>query len=252
MRTNLLLTSLSFVAGLALCAPQAQAGVLTYDISGGTQWRTTTDPLLGAQWSIGNFQQTDGIAAWAPYGNSATTTLNSNRMMWNCGSDGALCPGGGDGGKGPTEVFFGYSLFIKHGATFGGAAALIADDFFDLVINGREVLADTLDGNQDGSGQPVPLVVDLTPYLQEGDNVLALRAMDGYLESTIDCASRGSGFELVSSNLGNFCKGNRGNEYMFVSGSVVTVVPEPGALSLVGMAIAGLGVARRRLIRASE
>ena len=154
----------SLLASIALGSPGAFAGITTYDISGGTQWRTTEDSSLGQQWGIGNFQAaTDGVAAWAPYGNSLTQ-LNANRMMWNCGANGLLCQGGGDGGAGPTEVFFGHSFFIEPGTTFSGAAAIIADDFFDLVINGQEVRAATLDGNQDTQGQPVPLLVDLTQY----------------------------------------------------------------------------------------
>ncbi len=224
--------------------PAARADTISIDISGGTQWRTTEDWLLGTQWAIGNFQATDGVAAWSPYGNAATE-LNANRMMWNCGADGSLCPGGGDGGAGPTEVYFGQAFDIAPGTVFSGAAALIADDFFDLVINGQEVLAATLDNNFNGNGQPQPLVVDLTPFLRWGHNVLAIRAMDGYLEDAGACAARGTGFVSVNSNLGEFCKGNRGNEYMYLSGSVL-VTPEPTALSMVGLALAALMLVRWR------
>lgn len=248
MTPRTLFAAASLLAGLLFGAAQANAGIVTYDISGGSQWRTTEDGALGNLWAIGAFQPTDGVAAWAPYGNSATTTLNENRMMWNCGADGSLCPGGGPGGLGPTEVFFGYSVFIQPGTTFSGAAAIIADDFFDLVINGIEVAAATLDGHKDASGQPVPLLLDLTPFLREGNNVIALRAMDGYLESPADCSARGAGFQSVTSNLGDFCKGDRQYEYMFISGSI-TVVPEPGALSLVGLGLLGLALTRRRVVR---
>lgn len=236
-------------AGAALAPWVANAGIVTHDLSGGSQWRATLDPLLAGQWALGNFHATDGVAAWAPYGNTATTALNANHMMWDCGLDGSLCPGGGNGGAGPTEVFFGYGFNIDAGATYGGAAALIADDFFDLVVNGHEVLAATLDGHKDASGQPVALVVNLTPFLHEGYNVLALRAMDGFLNGRLSCAEHGVGYSRVSTNLGEFCKGNRAFEYMFVSGSVTVETheaPEPAAWSLLPIALAALGWTRQR------
>lgn len=235
----------SFIAGLVLCSLDAHAGYQFHDIGGGSQWHTTENQTLGQQWLSGNFQSTEGVAAWAPYGNSRTD-LNANRMMWGCGSDGSLCPGGGDGGMGPTEVFFGYSIFIYPGASFRGAASIIADDFFDLTINGNEVFSATLDGHKDSNNQPLPVTIDFTPFLREGNNVFALRAMDGYLKNAFACES---GYTSVSSSLGDFCKGNRENEYMYVIGSV-TVIPEPGGLSLVGVALVGLGVMRRRLAKA--
>lgn len=244
MTSTPLFTAIALAAALALGSTPAHGDMISIDLSASTSWRATADASLGQQWAIGNFSASDGVAATAPYGNSVTP-LNANRMMWYCGSDGSLCPGGGDGGVGPTEVYFGRSIFIDPGNAFSGAVAVIADDFFDLVINGIEVVASTLDGHKDANGQPVPIVVNLTPFLRHGNNVLALRAMDGYLESAAACAQRGPGFEAVSSNLGDFCKGNRELEYMFMSGSVV-VVPEPGALSLVGLALLVLGFMRPR------
>ena len=72
--------------------------------------------------------------------------------------------------------------------------------------------------------------------------------MDGYLEQgqTTQCADR-PGFQLVSSNLGDFCKGNRNLQYMFISGSV-NVVPEPGAFSLACLALLGLVLMRKQTV----
>lgn len=229
----------------------SNAGVQVFDLSAGSNWRTTTDPMLGNQWAIGNFNSTDGVSARSPYSN-ADTQLNANRTMWNCGVDGSEClnsEGVVSGGSGPTEAFFGLSFFAKPGAKITNARiAIIADDFFDLVINGQEVIAAVLADHLTPDGQPEPLIIDLEPFLHSGNNTLAIRAMDGFLKGDGTCESSLSGtgpFVEVSSNLGSFCKGDLFNEYLFISGSA-TVIPEPGALHLMLLGFAGLIYQRRR------
>jgi hypothetical protein len=224
--------------------PNANAGPSTIDIGAGSFWRTTTEWQLGQQWGIGNFNGSDGVAAYAPYGNAATPSLDPNRMMWNCGSDGSTCKDAGviTGAAGPTEVFFGYAFGLDSKQGVNAILSIIADDFFDLVVNGVEVTAAVLDNHKTTAGQPDAITLDITAYLRTGTNVLALRAMDGFLKGSDAC---GAGFEQVSSNLGAFCKGNRGNEYLYMSGAV-QAVPEPAAVGLALLALAALVLQRRR------
>jgi hypothetical protein len=228
-------------AAVATLAWPAAASTVTYDLGAGPQWRATDDVLLAQQWAIGNFNPADGVAATSPYRNS-TTDPAIGATMWYCGAGGSLCPGGPDGGLGPTQAFFATSFPVQAGAAAAGVLRLIADDYVDLVVNDQLVISALLDQHKDANGQPVPLLVDLTPYLIAGrDNVVAMRAMDGYLlGGALSCDA---GYQPVSSNMGDFCQGDNVYEYVAVTGSV-TVVPEPPFIllaALLGVAAASLG-----------
>lgn len=215
----------------------AHAATTFFNFDPGANWRTTTDRLVGQQWALGNFDASQGIAVQTGYGNPDTTSLPVDSMMWNCGSGGDLCRNAqGDitGGDGPLEAFFGYGFRIEPGTqALGAVLRVIADDFFHLRVNGVSVMAAMLDDHLDGSGQPDPLVIDITQYLRTGDNVVSLRAMDGALKGTAAACDQGV---EVTSVLGAFCKYDRGNEYVSVGGGVFTV-PAPGSLALVSASL---------------
>ncbi len=225
------------VGGLA----GAQASTTVFNFDPGTNWRTTTDRLVGQQWALGNFDRSEGIAVQTGYGNAGTTSLPVESMMWNCGEGAALCrnaEGVITGGDGPLEAFFGYGFHIEDGAhVLAAVLSVIADDFFHLRVNGISVMAATLDGHTDGDGQPVPLNIDIASYLHAGDNVLSLRAMDGALKGTAATCSRGV---EVSSVLGPFCQYDRAYEYLSVAGAAITV-PAPSTLWLLAGSLGLLG-----------
>ena len=167
--------------------------------------------------------------------------------MWGCGADGSLCKGSNGvitGVDGPTEAFFALGFSIEPGAPVAsGTLNIIADDYFELFVNGNFVADGLLDVLQ-YSG---PVAVDFTHLLHEGQNVLAVRAMDGYQKNpSSSCAGYFLGpYTEVSSHLGPFCQGNRLNEGLEITG-LVTGVPEPSVLPLMGLGLAALALLRRR------
>jgi hypothetical protein len=232
------------------CLGSAQASTTTINFDPGANWRTTTDRLQGQQWALGNFDSSQGIAVQTGYGNSATTSLPVDSMMWNCGPDGDLCRDGFGqitGGSGPLEAFFAYGFQLDEGArVLSAVLSLVADDFFHLRINGVPVVAAMLTDHMNAMGQPEPMRVDIASYLRTGANVLSVRAMDGSLKGTATTCARGI---EVTSVLGPFCQYDRGNEYLSVGGGAIVTVPAPSSLWLLGGSLgllAALSGRRRR------
>ncbi|WP_321393757.1 hypothetical protein [Emcibacter sp.] len=249
------------VAAIAAALSTAHANII--DLSGGSNWLSTDNGVIGTRWTQGIVNPGEGVPATAPYGNTSTTTLNKNKMMWYCGGDGSLCTVDDDGnasGDGPIDTFYLRSFYLKSD-DIDGALALIADDFLEVWLNGQFVFNGILEQNQT-EGQPDPFVLTISDLnlsidsgttlnqadsggleniLQVGWNTLAIRAMDGSLPDDEEGCVQGD--EKIITG-GTFCNYNRAFEYLFVSGSVRA--DEPASLALLMCGLLCISVASKR------
>lgn len=89
---------------------------------------------------------------------------------------------------------------------------MLADDYFELWVNGQFVTNGSLDYLQ-FAGDTLTYFVDFTSFLRSGENVLAIRANDGACQSdpiTRKCLKQPGVGEPSS----------RGNKYVFFDGVV--------------------------------
>ncbi|MCB1949414.1 MAG: hypothetical protein H6940_12230 [Burkholderiales bacterium] len=182
---------MAFIATIVTFAVSASAHRILDIVSGagnadGSGWQVSTDQI---SW----------IPAFAPYPNSITQpnpNLNGTpipdggttnaQLMWFAG------PGTNpDGMSGPDTVYFRYEFDLAAKTLMGGGvtgAWVAADDWMRLTVNGFEVGTYLLDDHMDDRGQPMPVFMDFTQYLNDilagsptDHNIIEIEAHDGGL-----------------------------------------------------------------------
>lgn len=212
-----------FSAAVGTCVYATLSGLvhatpIDMSIRSGSGWLATTDPGAGSDWTTAGFNDDTWISAYAPYPNDVVTpddirpgTLAEFMWYW----DSEVPP---TGWNGPETAYFRYNFFLDPAfdIPIAAQAAVIADDVFQMYVNGHFVAMEDLDGNQDENGIPIFRLVDFTQWLLPGDNVIAIQAWDGNIAD------------------GAF---DRGYELVFFDGRIRSI-PEPGSLSLLALGIA--------------
>lgn len=144
---------------LTLFIPKANAQLLTI-ISDGT-WKSFDSLVPG--WTELAFDDSGWRNAYENYHPS-----DNPQLIWDWPYSGQPT-----GLNGPVHAWF-RKTFTLNGNIVSGSATLIVDDDFDFYVNGNLVAA-----NWDRTASGV-WVYDITTYLQEGENIIAIHAADSY------------------------------------------------------------------------
>src|SRR5688572_13275538 len=130
--------------------------------------------VFSAGWESVSFDDSAWVAARANYPNpSVTTDLipgTTGTFIWHDPQ------GTSDGTQGPIIAFFRktFDLNLEPGAHAAAVATVQVDDDYELYVNGVLAFA-----NRDGGNSEIVDQVDIAPHLRDGENVIAIHAVDG-------------------------------------------------------------------------
>lgn len=152
----------------------------TTSIVSSDKWRVTTNPGVACPaancklWTDINYDDSQWQVPVVTISNGVTTPQGSlpgtkAKFMWHPDNS-------------AKEAYFRYKFTLNStNKTLPSLAEAFveADDYFELWVNGNFVTSGILAGHYSSNGQWNPQVADMTPYLQDGENVIAIRANDG-------------------------------------------------------------------------
>jgi len=195
------------------------AAPINMNIQSGSSWLTTTTESAG--WTTASFDDSAWINAYAPYPNvftpqSITLPGTTAEYMWYW--DSASAP---NGSIGSDIAFFRYNFNLSlapDSLPLIGQGFVAADDNFEFYVNGTQLLSSNPSINDINPAH----FVDFSSLLQNGDNVLSIKAED----------------------LGGF-------EWAFFDGIIKTTVavPEPGTIVLLSLGMLGMYSNRKRRLK---
>lgn len=218
-----LLTSLFVVTVLVFSASIIYAMPINLHITSGSDWiATDSDP--GEGWTDVEFDDSAWINAYAPYPTPNTPQDvipgASGEFMWYWDQSYPL-----DGISGPGIAYFRYEFTLDltpDSLPLVAQALLAVDDDFELYMNGQLLLE-----SHDHGGPDDVFFVDFTSKLQNGENVLAIKGIDGWSDTTGQ---------------------DRLYERVLFDGRISTI-PEPSTLLLLSVGMIGVLALRRRGLR---
>lgn len=155
-------------------------------INSGSDW--ISNDTLEPGWQKVGFDDSAWPAARAPYPNpSAPQTSMADTLAQSIWHDPLALS---DGTTGVNEAFFRYNFtlnFDPDTTPLVAQAKVLGDDDYSLYVNGLLVFE-----NHDGGFSSVVDTIDFTYALREGDNVIAIQAVDGGWDNPRD-----RGFERI-------------------------------------------------------
>ena len=214
LMSSLVVTLMMLSSSVALALP------IDLHITSSSDWLATdSDP--GTGWTDTSFNDSAWINASAPYQGLPNTPQDiipgtSAEFLWYWD---ASYPA--DGRSGPGIAYFRYNFtldLVADSLPLVAQALLAVDDDFEFYVNGGQLLLES----HDGGGPDDVFFVDFTSSLLNGENVLAIKGLDGL-------NGRGRGYERV-----------------LFDGRISTTIPEPSTLLLVSCGLFGVLWLRRK------